>query len=406
VPSTLRRLAGVAAILVGITAAAQPAPARADDALQRRVLTELRSYTDWLARNNVKGTIGEVGWPDAARGDAARWNALADRWYQAADAANLWAAAWATGEWWGTSYPLAAFEDRLAAPGVETANAQAAVIAAHTTTAGGAYRGISVAGAEFGTPVDQATSAFSNVDHGVYDRDYHYDSTATFTYLAAHGVRLVRIPVRWERLQPALNRALDQVEAHRLTDEVARAGAAGLKVMLDVHNYGAYYLSDGRQGVRRAIGSPQVPDRAFADLWRRLSVRFKDAPAVIAYGLMNEPVGLAPAGALSPAQVWERASQAAVDAIRATGDRTSVSVAGYFWSGAASFAQQHPRAWIRDPLGSVRYEAHHYFDRDHSGTYVHTYDEEVADAAASGFSARRRAPGATSRRPASATSRR
>jgi hypothetical protein len=106
------------------------------------------------------------------------------------------------------------------------------------------------------------------------------------------------------------------------------------------------------------------------------------------------------------AQVWERASQVAVDAIRATGDRTSVSAAGYLWSGASSFAQQHPRAWIRDPLGAVRYEAHHYFDRDHSGTYVHTYAEEVADAAAGGFSARRRVPAATSRRPASATSRR
>ena len=37
--------------------------------------------------------------------------------------------------------------------------------------------------------------------------------------------------------------------------------------------------------------------------------------AVIAYGLMNEPAGFAPANGRTPAQVWEQASQAAVDAI-------------------------------------------------------------------------------------------
>jgi Cellulase (glycosyl hydrolase family 5) len=384
-PLSLRRPAALALLALAMLAALlHPARAHADDALQRRVLSELRTYTDWLNANGVKGYVGEVGWPDNARGDAAQWNALAQRWYQAADAAGLWVSAWATGEWWGTTYPLAAYEDRLAPAGIETANTQAGVIEAHPTV-NGTYRGINVAGGEFGTPVDQPTSAFSNANRGTYDREYHYDSAATFAYLAAHGVRLVRIPIRWERLQPALGQSLDQVELQRIKDVVARAGAAGLQVVLDLHNYGAYYLYDGRQGVRRALGSAQLPDSAFADVWRRLSVHFKDNPSVIAYGLMNEPVGLSPTATLSAAQVWERASQAAVDAIRGTGDQTYVRVAGYFWSGVTSFAQQHPRAWIRDPLGYVRYEAHHYFDRDHSGHYTHTYAEEVADAAAHGY---------------------
>jgi hypothetical protein len=372
------RLLVILIAVVTAAATAHPAPARADDALQRRVLAELKGYTDWLGRNNVKGYIGEVGWPDDARGDAARWNALAERWYQAADAADLWVTAWATGEWWGQSYPLAVYEDRLAPVGLDTPNTQASVVDAHPTR-GGTLRGVNVAGGEFGSPVDQPTSAFSNAAPGVYDRAYHYDSAATFAWLAARGVRLVRLPVRWERLQPALGQALDQTEVQRVKDAVGRAGAAGLQVVLDLHNYGAYYQSDGRQGVRRPLGSGAVPDSAFADLWRRLSLHFKDDPAVVAYGLMNEPTGL------SSATVWERASQAAVDAIRATGDRTYVRVAGNLWSGVTSFAQQHPRAWIRDPLGYVRYEAHHYFDRDHSGHYVHTYAEEVADSAAQGY---------------------
>ena len=100
---------------------------------------------------------------------------------------------------------------------------------------------------------------------------------------------------------------------------------------------------------------------------------------------MNEPVGLPAATRPHTRPAVERASQAAVDAIRAAGDRTYVRVAADNWGGVLSFAQEHPRAWVRDPLGFVRYEAHDYFDRDHSGTYVHSYAEELADAQARGF---------------------
>ena len=38
-----------------------------------------------------------------------------------------------------------------------------------------------------------------------------------------------------------------------------------------------------------------------------------------------------------------------------------------------------------DPLGYVRYEAHHYFDSDPSGTYRKSYAEELAAAQAAGW---------------------
>ena len=79
--------------------------------------------------------------------------------------------------------------------------------------------------------------------------------------------------------------------------------------------------------------------------------------------------------------MWERASQAAVDAIRAEGDRKVILVAGYEWSGVQQWDRWNPRPWIRDPAGRVRYEAHHYWDPDHSGTYAQGYDAAVADAA-------------------------
>jgi hypothetical protein len=44
-----------------------------------------------------------------------------------------------------------------------------------------------------------------------------------------------------------------------------------------------------------------------------------------------------------------------------------------------------PAPWIVDGAGKTLYEAHHYWDRDSSGTYARPYADEVADAAARGF---------------------
>jgi endoglucanase len=147
---------------------------------------------------------------------------------------------------------------------------------------------------------------------------------------------------------------------------------------LDMHNYGAYYLAKGSVGVRRPIGSPQCRLLHFADVWRRLSTRFKNTPGVVGYGLMNEPVGLPDSSTLSAAQLWERASQRALNAIRANGDRKLVFVSGYFYAGVQAWTAHHPDAWIQDSANRHRYEAHHYWDVDHSGDYPDSYQTEVA----------------------------
>jgi Cellulase (glycosyl hydrolase family 5) len=353
----------------------------AEDALVRRASGGLAHFTRWLEANNAKGYVGEVGWPEGT--ESPRWNALADRWYRDADSAGLWVTAWATGEWWGTTYPLAVYQDRTLEAGVDTPGSQARVLEQHPT-APGRLRGVNVAGAEFTAPSVAPTSSFSNANPGVYQRDYHYDSQATFTYLAARGIRLVRIPFRWERVAPRLGGPLDRAEVGRLKAAVSRARQAGLLVVLDMHNYGGYYLSDGRSGVRRALGSAQVPIAVFAEAWRRLSVHFRSNPAVVGYGLMNEPVDMPNVGASPAAVVWERASQAAVSAIRGNRDRKWVMVSSYPWGGIWQFGSSHPRAWIRDPARRVRYEAHQYFDHDNSGTYRDGYDGESALVAAAG----------------------
>jgi hypothetical protein len=376
----IRAAVTVATVLVAMASLQAPAatatPARSDT-LTTRATAELAKFTDWLEANRARGYIGEVGWPGGA--DSERWNQLAKRWYRDADAANLWVTAWATGEWWGTTYPLASYVDRTSSKGVDTPGRQARVLEQHRTTTG-YLRGINVAGGEFAAPDVESVHSFSNANPGAYGRDYHYDTQETFSYLAARGVKIVRLPFRWERIAPNLGQKLNQAEVRRLKATVARARVAGLQVILDMHNYGGYYRSDGVRGVRFGLGSPQVPISSFADAWRRISIHFKNDRAVLGYGLMNEPVNMPAREGMAPQVVWERASQAALSAIRANWDRKWVMVSSYPWGGVWAFQASHPKAWINDPARMVRYEAHQYFDHDNSGRYRYDYEGEAARA--------------------------
>lgn len=366
-----------------LTPAGATTPGTTDDALVRRVRAELDVFTDWLAAGNARGYIGEVGWPDDRAGDGDEWNAVAEAWFRDADAAGLPVTVWAAGEWWG-DYALAIYDPAPNATGLGSASTQADVVAAHPGSPT-SWRGVNIAGGEFAAPTTEPTSSFSNANPGGYGIAYHYDSQATFDRLAADGARVVRLPFRWERIQPVTGRPLDRAELDRLRAAVRRARAAGLQVVLDLHNYGGYYRFDGTRGVRAPLGSTRLTRFDFADLWGRLSLAFRDEAAVLGYGLMNEPTDMAAAGSMSPGRTWERASQEALNRIRRNGDRRLVLVAGYAWSGVQGWADVHPAPWISDPAANVRYEAHHYWDRDNSGDYPDSYASEVADAARRGW---------------------
>ncbi|MEO6714058.1 MAG: cellulase family glycosylhydrolase [Mycobacteriales bacterium] len=343
------------------------------DALQTSALKDLNAWTTWLADNQVQGYVGEIGWPS----DDPRWGMLAKRFYNHANASGVAASTWVTGEWAGMM-PLANY--KWIANGTFETLASAAIMEQNPGTAANP-NGVNVTGPEMGAPAAEATSTFSNTNVGSIVTSYHYDAPTTFTHLAARGVRLVRIPFRWERIQRAPYAPLDVEELARMKALVQSAAAAGLRVVLDMHNYGAYYLSDGTQGVRRAIGSAQLPAKAFADVWTKLAVAFAGDTSVHAFDLMNEPMGMPAPRNLRPATTWESASQLALNAIRATGDRRQVMVSGYNWSGMRGWSTTHPTTWITDSAKNFRYEAHQYWDAHSTGRYG-TYDVELAVAKA------------------------
>jgi hypothetical protein len=350
------------------TAAKKP-PAPPGDALTRHALSTLDSWTAWLRANKASGYVGEVGWPR----DDDRWSPVAHAWYAKAEASNLSVSTWVTGEWAG-GFQLANFV-RAAPDWIFHTSLSSDVMESEPGTFA-APHGVNVTGPEMGSPSIEPSSSFSNIAVGVLDQTYHYDSAETFAYLAAHGMQAVRLPFRWERIQRAPYGTLDAAELDRMKTEVRAANSAGLRVVLDMHNYGGYYVSDGTSGVRRAIGSPELPVSAFADVWTRLAAAFSAEP-VWAFDLMNEPIGMPATMALPAAKLWEKSSQAALDAIRARGDRRLVMVAGYEWSGMKNWSQNHPVAWIKDAARNTTYEAHQYWNSDNSGVYL-SYDEELA----------------------------
>jgi hypothetical protein len=353
-------LAGVggASLVIGTTPGQEPV-----QPLREEALRDLETFAGWLRRHGVRGYVGEVGWPARDPAEAAAWNELADAWYRAADAERLWVTAWATGAWFDHSYPLAIY---VRTRGGLVPRAQATVVERHPSRPG-VLRGVVVAGGEFGSDAP----GFSNERPGTYGVAYRYEPPETFRALATRGISLVRLPFRWERVQPLLGGDLDPAEVQRIARTVADAHAAGLLVVLDLHNFGEYRTADGSA----RLGA-EIDEATFADTWRRLAEAFAGVPGILGYDLMNEPVSTQPSASGSAERTWERFSQVAVDAIRATGDRRVICVEGYPWSAARDWPTHHPRPWIVDPVGKVRYEAHQYWDEDRSGRYVRSYAEE------------------------------
>lgn len=237
-----------------------------------------------------------------------------------------------------------------------------------------AYRGVSLASAEFGE---------GNLP-GTYGSDYMYPTAAEVDYFAAKHMNVVRLPFRWERLQHALGAEFDAAELGRLDGFVASATAKGMNVVLDPHNYARY--------AGNLIGSSGVPDTAFANFWGRLAAKYKSNDHVI-FGLMNEPNSM-------PTEQWLASANAAIAAIRSTGAGNLVLVPGNAWTGAHSWNESwygSPNAQVmlgvKDPANRYAYEVHQYLDGDYSGRSDQCQGTTIGSQALKGFTQWLRANG-------------
>lgn len=218
-------------------------------------------------------------------------------------------------------------------------------------------RGVNLAGAEFG-----ATEL-----PGIPGTHFTWNSRRSFSYFAARGLTLIRLPLLWERLQPTPGGPLDLAYLAGLRQAADWAAESGCRLVIELHNFGRYrgYAIDRQYGDAVRVSAVDL-----ANLWVRLSLEFAGHPAVHAYGLMNEPHDMTG---------WKRISQTVVSAIREGGDGKLILIPGDEWSSASRWVEANGRAaWITDPAGHHAYEAHIYFDSDGSGQYRRSYQAELA----------------------------
>ena len=210
------------------------------------------------------------------------------------------------------------------------------------------FRGINISGAEFG-PLG-----------GKVDKDYVWPKTETLDYFAGKGFNTVRLPFRWEHLQPKLMGEFDEAELSRLMETVELIRARGMKTILDPHNYARYK--------DKVVGTKAVPNAALADFWARLSKLYANDDQVV-FGLMNEPNTM-------PVAQWVEAANAATEAIRTKARANNlILVPGTAWSGAHSWMKPidgEPNGValqkFHDSGNNFAFEVHQYFDEDFSGT--------------------------------------
>lgn len=219
--------------------------------------------------------------------------------------------------------------------------------------------GVNLAGADFGKNYP-----------GVYGKDYGYPSQKDIRYFKSKGLSLIRVPFRWERIQHELNGELDKDELARLKQVIQEAEKWQVQVIPDLHNY-----CRRRVGEKSfIIGQNGLSIENLADLWGKLAKELKIYSNIYGYGLINEPFDMLP---FTP---WTKIAQACIIAIRETDKKTPIIVGGDSWSSAERWMEYSDNLKnLYDPANRLIFEAHVYFDKDASGTYRHSYEEEGAN---------------------------
>jgi endoglucanase len=212
--------------------------------------------------------------------------------------------------------------------------------------------GVNLAGADFGKIP------------GKHGEDYLYPKHKNVDYYRNLGFGIIRLPFKWERLQPELNEAFAPREADLLREIVGYATGSGMQMILDPHNYAKRRTAADQWNTEHSIGSALVPAPAFFDFWARLAEVFKHDERVV-FGLMNEPVGL-------KASAWRDIVNGTIAAIRRTGAQNLILVPGVDYTGAHSWfkAGNTAMANVIDPVGHYAFDVHQYFDNNSSGTHA------------------------------------
>lgn len=202
---------------------------------------------------------------------------------------------------------------------------------------------------------------------GVFDKHYTYPTNKELDYFQSKGLMLIRLPFKWERMQPELYGALDEAELNRLKTFIAAADKRKMKVIPDLHNYGRRFVN----AKKTIIGTGGLTVEHYADVWKKLAAELKDFKNIYGYGLMNEPHDL------DESTTWFEMAQACIKSVREIDMKTTIIVGGDDWSSAERWIEKSDTLkYLVDPAHNMIFEAHVYFDSDASGSYKKSFEEE------------------------------
>jgi endoglucanase len=152
--------------------------------------------------------------------------------------------------------------------------------------------GINLAGAEFGSEIP-----------GTKRSTYRYPNADQYACSAQSGFNIVRLPFKWERLEPTLGANLDKAHLAEIDNAVGQAKLHSMSIILDMHNSAKYNGAN--------ITKNPALQSSYYDFWGHMAQRFRSSDNVM-FGVMNKPVGV-------DAAQWVQITQHAIDAIRSNG---------------------------------------------------------------------------------------
>jgi endoglucanase len=211
------------------------------------------------------------------------------------------------------------------------------------------FSGVTICGAEFG----------ENNLPGTLNADYIYPSDSEIHYFAGKGFSRIALPFKWERIQHTPGGELDSTELREIRSFIRRCDSAKIKVTLVMQNFGRYQ-SGNKELV---LGTKKLTGVQLKDVWKKIADSLSGFTNIYGYDLMNEPHNL-------KNRAWFQAVQMTINGIRETDTTVTIIVDGnnYSYSGEWKAANDKLKNLI-DPFDKILYDAHCYFDENHSGTY-------------------------------------
>jgi hypothetical protein len=151
-----------------------------------------------------------------------------------------------------------------------------------------------------------------------YSQANPFGTSSDWSYLQGKGINLARQAVAWENIQSTFNGALNTTFMSQLQGAITGANAAGIKSIVDLHNFGAYVQSSywsnctysyaGNAGIMtcnppnascpttptalpglNAIGDGTLTASVFGNVWGKIAQTLAGTAGLAGYGLMNEP---------------------------------------------------------------------------------------------------------------------